>query len=184
MTPLGLNQYNSYGSYAGGMGYQNAYASGAVSAGFQATGGVEGAKKPGAILNPNESTKVMPGKKSSPAECQTCKERKYQDGSNEANVSFKAAAHVSPEAAGTAVRAHEGQHVANAYKKAAEGNGTVLQASVSIHTAVCPECGRTYVSGGTTDTKIRYGNEKNPYVQNAKNADRGVLAGMNFDARI
>ena len=42
--------------------------------------------------------------------CQTCESRKYQDGSNE-NVSFKAAAHVSPEAAAGAVRAHEGEHV-------------------------------------------------------------------------
>ena len=32
-------------------------------------------------------------------ECQTCKNRKYVDGSNEANVSFKNAAHISPEAA-------------------------------------------------------------------------------------
>ena len=50
-------------------------------------------------------------------ECQTCKNRKYVDGSDEANVSFKSAAHVSPEAAGSAVRAHEGQHVSNAYRK-------------------------------------------------------------------
>ena len=27
-------------------------------------------------------------------ECETCKNRKYQDGSDEANVSFKSAAHV------------------------------------------------------------------------------------------
>ena len=73
---------------------------------------------PGAIRNPGESVQKAPGRKSSPAECQTCKERKYQDGSDEANVSFKAAAHVSPSAAGAAVRAHEQQHVSNAYKKA------------------------------------------------------------------
>lgn len=100
--------------------------------------------------------KVKPGYKSSPAECRTCRERKYKDGSDEGNVSFKAAAHVSPEAAGAAVRGHEGEHVANAYRKAALGGGRVLRASVSIHTAVCPECGRTYVSGGTTSTAIAY----------------------------
>ena len=38
-------------------------------------------------------------------ECQTCKNRKYVDGSDEANVSFKSAAHVSPQAASSAVRA-------------------------------------------------------------------------------
>mgnify|MGYP001188840773 CR=1 FL=1 len=37
--------------------------------------------------------------KSKTTECQTCKNRKYVDGSNEANVSFKNAAHISPEAA-------------------------------------------------------------------------------------
>ena len=40
------------------------------------------------------------------AECQTCKERKYQDGSDEM-VSFKAAAHISPEASASTVRSHE-----------------------------------------------------------------------------
>ena len=106
---------------------------------------------------------------------------KVQDGSDEGNVSFKAAAHVSPQAAGAAVRAHEGQHVSNAYKKAAQDGGKVLQASVAIHTSVCPECGRTYVSGGTTTTKIKYSNEDNPYTKNLKNSDNGLLSGMNFD---
>ena len=58
--------------------------------------------------------------KSKTTECQTCKNRKYVDGSNEANVSFKNAAHISPEAASSAVRAHEGQHVSNAYHKTAK----------------------------------------------------------------
>ncbi len=120
------------------------------------------------------------GRKSSPEECQTCKERKYQDGSDE-NVSFKSAAHISPQAAGSAVRAHEGEHVANAYDKAAEKGGRVLSASVSIHTAVCPECGRTYVSGGTTNTKIRYSDESNPYQKNQKAQDALRLKGRNID---
>ena len=98
------------------------------------------------------------GRPSAPEECQTCKNRKYVDGSNE-NVSYKSAAHISPEAAGGAVRAHEGEHVSNAYTKAAQDNGKVVSASVSIHTSVCPECGRTYVSGGTTNTMIKYSNE-------------------------
>lgn len=99
--------------------------------------------------------KVKEGYRSSPAECETCKNRKYQDGSDE-NVSFKAATHISPEAAPAAVRGHEGEHVSNAYSKAAEAGGKVLQASVAIHTAICPECGKTYVSGGTTTTLISY----------------------------
>ncbi len=133
------------------------------------------------IANPQESTIKMPGRKSSPAECETCRERKYQDGSNEGNVSFKSAAHISPASAGSVVRAHEGEHVSNAYHKASQNNGKVLQASVSIHTAICPECGRTYVSGGTTTTKIKYGNEKNPYQQNQKSADKLAYSGMNVN---
>ena len=78
------------------------------------------ANKP--VVNPGESTVVTPGRKSSPAECETCKNRKYQDGSDEM-VSFKSAAHISPEASASRVRAHEQEHVSNAYKKAAQGNG-------------------------------------------------------------
>lgn len=117
---------------------------------------------------------------STPGECQTCKERKYMDGSNE-NVSYKSASHISPEASGTAVRAHEGEHVANAYDKAAQKGGKVVSASVSIHTSVCPECGRTYVSGGTTNTTIKYSNESNPYQQNRKVQDAIRFTGANVD---
>lgn len=117
-------------------------------------------------------------------ECQTCKRRKYQDGSDENNVSFKAAAHISPESAGAAVRAHEGEHVSNAYKKASQKNGEVLSATVSIHTAVCPECGRSYISGGTTHTMIKYKNESNPYQQELKSADAARLRGANIDLAV
>ena len=130
------------------------------------------------VTDPDQEKKA--GRRSSPEECETCKNRKYQDGSNE-NVSFKAAAHVSPEAAGAAVRAHEGEHVSNAYTKAAKNNGKVLNASVSIHTSVCPECGRSYVSGGTTNTMIRYTNETNPYQKELKSADAVKLRGANID---
>lgn len=71
-------------------------------------------------------------------------------------------------------------HVSNAYTKAAQNNGTVVNASVSIHTSVCPECGRTYVSGGTTNTTIRY-NESNPYGQNQKSLDAASLIGGKVD---
>lgn len=128
--------------------------------------------------NPDEVKKA--GRKSSPEECQTCKERKYQDGSDE-NVSFKSASHISPESAGAKVRAHEQEHVSNAYKKAAQKNGKVINASVSIHTSICTECGRTYVSGGTTNTTIKYSNEENPYQKQRKAQDALMLKGANID---
>ncbi|MDE7272675.1 MAG: hypothetical protein K2N95_06370 [Lachnospiraceae bacterium] len=121
------------------------------------------------------------GRRSSPEDCETCANRKYQDGSDENNVSFKTASHISPEAAGAKVRAHEGEHVSNAYKKAAQKNGEVLNASVAIHTSICPECGRTYISGGVTNTMIKYSNEDNPYTKNQKQLDAVRFKGANID---
>lgn len=114
-------------------------------------------------------------------ECETCAHRKYQDGSDEM-VSFKSATHVSPDAAATAVRAHEGEHVSNAYDKAAKNDGEVVNASVAIHTSVCPECGRTYVSGGTTTTTIRY--NKDNYAKNAEIQDATVVPGKDIDTLV
>lgn len=113
-------------------------------------------------------------------ECETCKNRKYQDGSNEM-VSFKSPAHISPESAGAAVRAHEQEHVANAYNKAAKAaDAQVVSASVSIQTSVCPECGRTYVSGGETTTQIKY--NEDAYAQNSRQIDQTYLPGQNIEA--
>lgn len=175
MSPFGIGSYG----YGLNNGFGNAYSSGAVAFGAGVSAGQDVGK---AIVNPGEDTAVHPGKRVSPAECQTCKERKYKDGSDEGDVSFQTAQHIDPSAAGARVRAHEGEHVSNAYQKAAKDGGKVLQASVAIHTAVCPECGRVYVSGGTTTTRIQYKNEENPYIKNMKNKDRGLLSGMNFDA--
>lgn len=142
--------YGSYNSYYG-----------------QGSNGINGSERKDAV-----------GKAAGAEECQTCKNRKYQDGSDE-NVSFKSAAHVSPEAAGSAVRAHEGEHVSNAYTSAAQKGGKVLRASVSIHTAICPECGKTYVSGGTTNTKIKY--PANPYENSRKTLLAEASKGQNID---
>ncbi|NLK72806.1 MAG: hypothetical protein GX285_07310 [Clostridiales bacterium] len=84
--------------------------------------------------------------------CQTCARRKYVDGSNDLGVSFKAGAHISPESAASAVRAHEYEHVGNRRAEAMREGKEIISQSVQIHTSVCPECGKTYVSGGTTRT--------------------------------
>lgn len=142
---------------------------------------------PYTISSPYQSPEESQEKKGigadSGQECQTCKNRKYQDGSDEM-VSFKSPTNIAPEAAASAVRAHEQEHVSNAYKKASQENGKVISATVAIHTAVCPECGRSYVSGGTTSTQIKYYNEENPYQQDLKSADRAKYSGMNADYRI
>ena len=177
-----------------GIGFNSSYASGFFGPAFnnggsgtvsEAAAGSAPVMGDGKVaLNPGESVEKKPGMRSSPSECETCKNRKYIDGSNE-NVSFKSAAHISPEAAPARVRGHEQEHVANAYKKAAEGDGKVLQASVKIQTAVCPECGRTYVCGGLTTTQIMYKNEDNPYQKNKKSADAASgIIGSSFDAAV
>ena len=156
----GINYSNNY-SLTGNYGY--AYSTGAVSSAQP--------EEKGMVVNPGKSDVEKPGRKSSPAECETCKNRKYQDGSNEM-VSFKSASHISPQASSSRVRAHEQEHVTNAYNKAAQNNGKVLSATVSLRTAVCPECGTT---------KISYRDESNPYQQNKKSADAAMLIGRNLD---
>lgn len=86
------------------------------------------------------------------SECKTCAERKYQDGSDDPGVSFKTAAHISPEQAASKVRSHEYEHVVREQSKAKRENKEVVSQSVRLHTAICPECGKTYVSGGVTNT--------------------------------
>lgn len=140
-------------------------------------------EKPPIVENPGETTKKSAGRRSSPAECETCKHRKYQDGSNENDVSFQTAAHISPESAGSRVRAHEQEHVSNAYSKAAQNNGKVISAVVAIHTAVCPECGRTYVSGGTTTTKIKYSKDDTAYGKGINFANADAFNGQNVDIK-
>lgn len=165
-----------YGNAYGYMGMAQGYAASGNTGKASASGEVTGV--PGSDNSPETRAAKRAGK----VECQTCKERKYQDGSDEM-VSFKAASHISPEAAGSRVRAHEQEHVSNAYKKAAQGEGKVLQASVRIKTAVCPECGRSYVAGGVTDTKIKY-NEKNPYEKNAKSFQAEATKGNKVDLAV
>ncbi len=85
-------------------------------------------------------------------ECQTCKERKYQDGSDDPGVSFKTPTSVAPEQAAGAVRGHENEHVVREQAKARREDRKVVSQSVTYHTDICPECGTAYVSGGTTRT--------------------------------
>ena len=88
-------------------------------------------------------------------ECQTCKERKYQDGSNDPGVSYKTPTNIDPSQAASSVRSHEQEHVTREQAKAQREGREVVSQSVTLHTAICPECGRVYVSGGTTRTSTR-----------------------------
>lgn len=124
----------------------------------------------------NQNTKVTGSE-----ECQTCKNRKYVDGSNEADVSFKSPTHISPENAASMVMSHEQMHVSNARQEGSKENADLVSASVRLKTEVCPECGKAYVSGGETLTTIKY-TESNPYERNRKLLEGSFLKGQYIDA--
>lgn len=84
--------------------------------------------------------------------CETCAHRRYQDESGDGSVSFQSPTPIAPEAAASAVRAHEYEHVRNEQVYARQEGREVVSQSVRIFTAICPECGRVYVSGGETRT--------------------------------
>lgn len=100
---------------------------------------------------PASLPEVQKGQEIGLKECKTCKARKYKDQSNDASVSFQTPTHISPEMAASAVAAHEREHVRNNAQQA-QREGMKATSFVQIHTSVCPECGRIYVSGGTTTT--------------------------------
>ena len=114
-------------------------------------------------------------------ECQTCKNRKYVDGSNESDVSFKTPAHINPNNAAAVVMGHEREHMANAVAEGNEANKELLSASISLKTSVCPECGRVYVSGGVTRTTMRTGKPQNPYEKRQADLNYLMASGANFD---
>lgn len=92
--------------------------------------------------------------------CETCAKRKYQDGSDDPGVSFKFATRVDPKAAQAKVRGHELEHVIRERAKAKMEGRKVVSQSVTYHTGICPECGKFYISGGTTRTVTAADNTK------------------------
>lgn len=113
---------------------------GSVNAGREASG------------RPYTAAEMQALKRMGKVECETCKNRTYQDGSNDPGVSFKAPGHIDPESSGAVVRAHEQEHVSNEQAKARAEGKRVISQSVRLFTSVCPECGGSYVSGGVTRT--------------------------------
>jgi hypothetical protein len=84
--------------------------------------------------------------------CETCNSRRYQDKSNDPSVSFQAPTRISPNAAASAVAAHEREHVAHETHKAEKEGREIISQTVTIKTGICPECHRVYVAGGVTRT--------------------------------
>lgn len=102
-----------------------------------------------------ENMETDKSKETDEEECQTCKNRKYQDGSDDPGVSFKMPTKIAPAAAEAAVRGHEMEHVYRNRAKAAREDKEVVYQNVTIKHGICPECGKPYVAGGVTKTVTR-----------------------------
>ena len=129
--------------------------------GGQSNGKALTVMEPYTLEDGGTSKSALSGKKVTPEElshkykCSTCESRKYKDVSSDPGVSFQVPTKVSKESARSAVAAHEQQHVARNQDKADREGREVVSQTVTYHSNVCPECGDTYISGGTTETVTR-----------------------------
>ena len=71
-------------------------------------------------------------------ECKTCQNRKYVDGSDELNVSFKTPGNIKPEQSFARVSSHEREHVSNAIAKGSKPGAKLISANVTLKMGVCP----------------------------------------------
>ena len=118
----------------------------------------------------NTDNTVDSSSKVKSAECQTCK-------------NFKTPGKIRPEESYAKVSSHEREHVANAIAKGSKPGAKLISASVALKIEICPECGTSYVAGGTTTTQIRY-SKSNPYDKNADEAFGNLLVGNNVDEKV
>lgn len=88
-------------------------------------------------------------------QCEKCRARRYQDGSNDSRVSFQMPTVMDPVKARSKVMSHEMEHVRNEQHKAKKEDKVVVSQSVRIMTDRCEECGASYVKGGFTRTVTR-----------------------------
>jgi len=84
--------------------------------------------------------------------CETCMSRKYVDQSDDPSVSFQTPKNINPNMSATVVAAHEQEHVSNNRREAERNDREIVNQSVTLHYDTCSECGKLYVSGGTTRT--------------------------------
>ena len=108
--------------------------------------------------------------------CQTCEKRKYQDESDDMGVSFQTPTNIAPEQVAAAVRGHENEHVVREQAKAQRENRKVVSQSVTLHTDICPECGKVYISGGTTRTVTAADKKPEAETENQEEQENGAAA--------
>ena len=118
------------------------------------------------------------------ATCQTCENRRYQDVSNDSGVSMQAPTKIPPGMAAAAVMSHEREHYSREASRAEQEGREVLQNDIRIFTAICPECGKTYVSGGETRTVTRKRAESDVFLKNFFEQSVGRHLPKQFDAKV
>ncbi len=140
--------------------------------GAPAMAGLENGEGPEEAVGAESAQKAL-----EEGECQTCEKRKYQDGSDDMGVSFQTPTNIAPEQAASAVRGHENEHVVRERAKADREDRRVVSQSVTLHTDICPECGKAYVSGGTTRT-VTAAERENPYTRQEQEETRTPFSVM------
>ncbi|TYQ17741.1 UNVERIFIED_CONTAM: hypothetical protein Cloal_0108 [Acetivibrio alkalicellulosi] len=118
-----------------------------------------------------------------PLECETCSTRKYQDDSDDSGVSFQTPTHISPESSASEVMSHEMEHYSRDRDKAEQEGKEVVSQSIRLHTSICPECSRIYVSGGVTETKVLEKQEDDLFKEQYKNVMLKNF-GVFFDTKV
>jgi hypothetical protein len=91
-------------------------------------------------------------------ECETCKNRRYKDQSDDSGVSYQTATHIDPAASYSAVRSHENEHVTRNRTDADRNGQKIVYQTVTIKRGICPECGRSYTAGGVTKSVTKADN--------------------------
>lgn len=119
----------------------------------------DGSKKGGNLVN-GVDEEADKKRRFDSYECQTCENRKYKDGSDDSGVSFQTPTRLDPKSAAAQVRGHEQEHVVRNQAKAKRDGDEIVSQSVTLHTGICEECGKVYISGGTTRTMLKRGGDK------------------------
>ena len=85
-------------------------------------------------------------------ECKTCESRRYVDRSDDSSVSYQTPTKLNPGTAAASVASHENEHVTHEKGKAQREGREIVNQTVTFTYDTCPECGRSFVSGGNTHT--------------------------------
>lgn len=123
-------------------------------------------------------------KRSGKIECETCKNRRYKDGSDDGTVSFQSPTNIKPEQSAGKVMSHEMEHYRHETANARRNGEKILSISVSTTKSVCPECGASFTSGGLTRVTKRVDTQKQSENEHFKNLAFNEKIGKYFGERV